>query len=45
MNLIVCMEIFKIHVDHFMAWDDSPGVKVISECMLWVRGLLPLSEF
>ena len=33
---------FKIHVNRFMAWDDSPGVKVISECMLWVRGLMPL---
>ena len=21
---------FKIHVNHFMAWDDSPGAKVIS---------------
>ena len=23
-------------------WDDSPGANVISKCMLWVRGLVPL---
>ena len=33
---------FKIHVNHFMAQDDSPGANVISKCMLWVRGLVPL---
>ena len=32
----------KIHVNHFMVWDDSPGANVISKCMLWVRGLVPL---
>ena len=32
----------KIHVNHFMARDDSPGDNVISKCMLWVRGLVPL---
>ena len=36
---------FKIHVNHFMAQDDSPGVNLISECMMWVRGLVPFSEF
>ena len=36
---------FKIHVNHFMAQEDSPGAKVISECILWVRGLVPFSEF
>ena len=36
---------FKIHVYRFMAWDDSPGANVISKCMLWVRGLVPFSEF
>ena len=36
---------FKIHVNHFMARDDSPGAKIISKCILWVRGLVPLSEF
>ena len=29
---------FKIHVNHFMAWDDSPCSNVTSKCMLWVRG-------
>ena len=32
---------FKIHVNHFMAQDDSPGANVISKCMLWLRGLMP----
>ena len=36
---------FKIHVNHFMAQEDSPGAKVISKCILWVRDLLPSSEF
>ena len=36
---------FKIHVNHFMAQDNSPCANVISKCMLWVRGLVPLSEF
>ena len=36
---------FKIHVNCLMAWDDSPGANVISECMLWVSSLVPLSEF
>ena len=36
---------FKIHVSHFMAQDDSPGAKIISKCILWVRGLVPFSEF
>ena len=36
---------FKTHVDHFMAQDDSLCANVISKCMLWVRGLVPLSEF
>ena len=31
-----------IHVNHFMAWDDSPCANVISKHMLWVRGLVPL---
>ena len=33
---------FSIHVNCFMARDDSHGAKVISECILWVRGLVPL---
>ena len=36
---------FKIHVDRFMALDNSPCANVISKCMLWVRGLVPVSEF
>ena len=32
----------KIHVNHFMAQDDSPCANVISKRMLWVRGLVPL---
>ena len=36
---------FKIHVNHFMAWDNSPCASVISKCMLWVRGLVQVSEF
>ena len=31
-----------IHVNHFMARDDSPCASVISKCMLWVRGLVSL---
>ena len=30
---------YKTHVNRFMAWDDSTDAKVISKCMLWVRGL------
>ena len=36
---------FKIDVNRFMAWDDSLCVNIISKCMLWVRGLVPVSEF
>ena len=36
---------FKIPVNHFMAMEDSPGAKIISKCILWVRGLVPFSEF
>ena len=36
---------FKIRVNRFMAGDGSPGAKVISKCILWVRGLVPFSEF
>ena len=35
----------KIHVNHFMGWDNSPGASVIPNSMLWVRGLVPISEF
>ena len=33
---------FKIHANHFMARDDSPGANVVSKCMLRVRDLVPL---
>ena len=33
---------FKIHVNRFMARDDSACVDVISKCMRWVKGLVPL---
>ena len=36
---------FRIRVDRFMVQDDSPGAKMISKCILWVRGLVPSSEF
>ena len=31
---------FKIHVNHFMAQDNSPYANVISKCMLSVKGLV-----
>ena len=34
---------FKIHANGVMARDDSPGSKIISKCILWVKGLKPLS--
>ena len=36
---------FKIHVNRFMARDDSPGAKIIPKYILWVRGLVPFFEF
>ena len=36
---------FKIHVNHFVVQGDAPYANVISKCMVWVRGLAPLSEF
>ena len=36
---------FKSYVNNFMAQDNSPGAKIISKCILWVRGLMPFSEF
>ena len=36
---------FKSKVNHFMAQDNPPCANVISICMLWVRGLVPVSEF
>ena len=45
MCLLGNLPFFKIHVNHFMAQDNSPCSSVISKCMLWVRGLVPVSEF
>ena len=45
MSLLGNLHFFKIHVNPFTAWDNSPCAKVISKCMLWVRGLVPVSEF
>ena len=45
MYLLGNLPFFKINVNGFMAWDDSPCADVISKCMLWVKGLVPLSEF
>ena len=32
---------YKIQVNHFMAWDESSGAKIIPKCILWTRGLVP----
>ena len=42
MFLLGNLPFFKGHVNHFMAWDDSPCANVISKCLFWVRGLVPL---
>ena len=34
------LSFFKIQVNHFMARDESSGVKIIPKCILWVRGLV-----
>ena len=36
---------YKIQINRFMPWDDCPGAKIISEYILWVRGLVPFSDF
>ena len=41
-SLLGNLPYFKIHVNCFMALDDSPCANVTSKCMLWVRGLVPL---
>ena len=40
--LLENLPFFTIHVNGFLAWDDSPGANVIPKCMLWVTGLVPL---
>ena len=41
--LLENLPFFKIHVNCFMAQDDSLCAKAISKSMFWVRGLVPLS--
>ena len=43
MYLLGNLPFFKIHVNCFKGQDDSPCASAISKCMLWVRGLVPLS--
>ena len=38
MSLLGNLPFFNIHVNHFMARDNSPCANMISKCMLWVRG-------
>ena len=45
MSLLGNLPFFKMHINPFMAWDNSPCANVISKCMLWVRALVPVSEF
>ena len=45
MYLLGNLPFFKIHVNCFMAQDDSPHANAISKCMLCVRGLVWLFEF
>ena len=39
------LSFFKIQVNSFMALDALPGAEIFSKCILWVRGLVPFSEF
>ena len=45
MYLLGNLLFFKIHVNCFMAQDNSPCANVIPKCMLWVKGQVPVSEF
>ena len=45
MSLLGNLPFFKMHINPFMAWDNSLCANVISKCMLWVRALVPVSEF
>ena len=44
-SLLGNLPFFKIHVNHFMARENSPCAGVILKCMLWVRAPVPISEF
>ena len=39
------LPLYKIQVNRFMAQDDSSGAKIIPKYILWMRGLVPFSEF
>ena len=39
-HLLGNLPFFKIHVNRFLARNDSPGAKIISKYILWVRGLV-----
>ena len=44
-NETICnLPLYKIQVNSFMTRDD-PSHKIISKSILWVRSLVPLSEF
>ena len=45
MHFLENLSFFKINVNRFIAQDDSPCAKVNSKFMLWVRGLVSVSEF
>ena len=45
MSLPGHLSFFNIHIICFTAWNDLPCANVISKCMLWMRDLVPLSEF
>ena len=40
-NLYGNLPFYKIQVNHFMAQDEPFGAKIITKCILWVRGLVP----
>ena len=35
------LSFYKTQVNHFMAQDEPFGAKIIPQCILWVRGLVP----
>ena len=44
-NLYGNLPFFKDSCQSFNGLDDSPGAKIISKCILLVRGLVPFSEY
>ena len=49
MKLYLCLEICLssrfMSIVLYITQDDSPDANVISKCVLWMRGLVPVSEF